>query len=148
MPALQVVLAAGDQVADVDRLTGPGVRHEAVVGVLVLPVEDVGEGPRRAGQRGMGRHVVHPLAAEPHLTAPAAQARQELLAGPRSHALPYSAAVPVAAPSARQTRSGVRGMSMWRTPRWESASMTAFCTAGMAPMVPDSPKPLAPSGLT
>ena len=49
---------------------------------------------------------------------------------------------------ARHTRSGVHGMSMWRTPRWLSASTTAFCTAGVEPMVPDSPMPLAPSGLS
>ena len=47
---------------------------------------------------------------------------------------------------ARQTRSGLIGMSMWRTPRWESASMTAFCTAGPAPMVPPSPTPFALNG--
>src|SRR5215831_20560985 len=46
-----------------------------------------------------------------------------------------------------QTRSGVIGMSMWRIPRWATASTTAFCTAGVAPIVPDSPMPLAPSGL-
>ena len=45
------------------------------------------------------------------------------------------------------TRSGVTGMSMWRTPRWASASTTAFCRAGADPMVPDSPMPLAPKGL-
>ena len=39
-------------------------------------------------------------------------------------------------------------MSTWRTPRWASASHTAFCTAGVEPIVPDSPMPLAPSGLT
>ena len=40
------------------------------------------------------------------------------------------------------------GMSTWRTPRWASASTTADCTAGVEPIVPDSPTPLAPSGLT
>ncbi len=35
---------------------------------------------------------------------------------------------------------------MWRTPRWLSASMTALCTAGVAPMVPASPIPLTPNG--
>ena len=39
-------------------------------------------------------------------------------------------------------------MSMWRTPRWLSASTTAFCTAGVDPTVADSPMPLAPSGLS
>ncbi len=38
-------------------------------------------------------------------------------------------------------------MSTWRTPRWASASTTAFCTAGVEPIVPDSPIPLAPNGL-
>jgi MFS family permease len=49
--------------------------------------------------------------------------------------------------SARQTRCGVAGMSMCRTPRCATASMMAFCTAGVAPIVPASPMPLAPSGL-
>ena len=49
---------------------------------------------------------------------------------------------------ARHTRSGLSGMSRWRTPRWLSASTTAFCTAGVLPTVADSPMPLAPSGLS
>ena len=48
---------------------------------------------------------------------------------------------------ALQTRCGVAGMSMFLTPRCESASMTAFQTAGVEPIAPDSPMPLAPSGL-
>src|SRR5712691_5803697 len=48
---------------------------------------------------------------------------------------------------AAQTLAGVVGMSMCLTPRWLTASMTAFCMAGAAPMVPASPIPLAPSGL-
>ena len=47
---------------------------------------------------------------------------------------------------ARHTRSGVSGMSMWRIPRCETASTTALCTAGVEPIVPASPIPLAPSG--
>ena len=38
-------------------------------------------------------------------------------------------------------------MSMCVTPRWDTASTTAFWMAGVEPMVPDSPMPLAPSGL-
>jgi hypothetical protein len=49
---------------------------------------------------------------------------------------------------ARHTRSGLAGMSTWRTPRWPSASTTADCTAGVDPIVPLSPIPLAPSGFT
>src|SRR6266446_3760407 len=48
---------------------------------------------------------------------------------------------------ARQSRSGVAGISMCRTPRWESASTNALATAGMAPTQPASPAPLTPSGL-
>src|SRR5262249_8855662 len=48
---------------------------------------------------------------------------------------------------ARQSRSGVAGISMWRTPRGESAATSALATAGMAPTQPASPAPLPPSGL-
>ena len=37
---------------------------------------------------------------------------------------------------------------MWRMPRWLRASITALCTAGVEPMVPDSPMPFAPSSLS
>ncbi len=52
-----------------------------------------------------------------------------------------------AARSASQTRRGDAGMSMCRTPRCATASTIAFCTAGVEPIVPASPIPLAPSGL-
>ena len=42
---------------------------------------------------------------------------------------------------ARQTRCDEVGMSMWVTPRCDTASMTAFCTAGVAPIDPASPMP-------
>ena len=48
---------------------------------------------------------------------------------------------------ARNTRSGVAGMSRAVTPSGASASSTAFMMAGGAPIVPASPQPLAPSGL-
>ena len=48
---------------------------------------------------------------------------------------------------AAHTRSAVQGMSMWVTPRCDTASTTAFWIAGVDPIVPDSPMPLAPSGL-
>jgi hypothetical protein len=50
--------------------------------------------------------------------------------------------------SRRHTRSGVHGMSTWRMPHGANASTTAFCTAGVDPMVPDSPIPFAPSGFS
>ena len=48
---------------------------------------------------------------------------------------------------ADHTRSAVHGMSMCVTPRWRTASITALWIAGVDPIVPDSPMPLAPSGL-
>ena len=45
-----------------------------------------------------------------------------------------------------QTFCGVIGMLMFRTPRCQSASTTAFAMAGGAPTVADSPTPLAPIG--
>ena len=47
----------------------------------------------------------------------------------------------------RQIFSGVAGMSRWVMPNGERASTTALTTAGVEPMVPASPMPLAPSGL-
>src|SRR5260370_6599480 len=49
---------------------------------------------------------------------------------------------------AGHTRCGVAGMGIWRTPKWATASITAFWTAGIEPIVPPSPMPLTPSGLT
>src|SRR5262249_46511226 len=46
---------------------------------------------------------------------------------------------------ARHTFSPFTGSSTLRTPRCDSASMTALCTAGVDPIVPDSPMPFAPS---
>ena len=54
----------------------------------------------------------------------------------------------VASRIARHTRSGESGRSMWRTPRCESASITALWTAGVEPIAADSPIPLAPSGFS
>src|ERR1051325_679469 len=49
---------------------------------------------------------------------------------------------------ARHTFSGVSGRSMCFTPSGLRASRTALAMAGVAPMVPASPTPLMPSGLT
>jgi uncharacterized protein YkwD len=53
---------------------------------------------------------------------------------------------PPAVSMASHTRSGRTGMSMLRTPRWASASTTAFTKAAGEPTVADSPMPLAPIG--
>ena len=49
---------------------------------------------------------------------------------------------------ARQTFSGVSGVSRCSTPKGRSASITALTTAGVEPMVAASPIPLTPSGFT
>ena len=43
------------------------------------------------------------------------------------------------------TRSGVHGIAMSLTPKWRTASTTAFTTAGVEAIVPASPTPLVPS---
>src|SRR2546430_9476029 len=63
----------------------------------------------------------------------------------RDHRLPSLLAFPFASRIVRHTRSGDMGRSMSVTPRWESASMTAFTTAGGEAMVPVSPTPLTPN---
>src|SRR5215472_18573504 len=47
-----------------------------------------------------------------------------------------------------QIFSGVSGISTWRTPSGESASITEFTMAGVEPIVPASPTPFTPSGFT
>src|SRR6202011_4325515 len=54
---------------------------------------------------------------------------------------------PRAAWIARQRRSGVAGISRWRMPSGERASISALPTAGSAPTLAASPAPLTPSGL-
>ena len=49
---------------------------------------------------------------------------------------------------AAQTRAGVSGLSMWLMPSGASASHTAFTTRGADAIVPASPIPFTPSGLT
>ena len=49
---------------------------------------------------------------------------------------------------ARHTFSPFAGIGTWRTPKGARASTTAFWTAGVAPIVPDSPIPFAPSEFT
>src|SRR5439155_1479243 len=57
----------------------------------------------------------------------------------RDHALASS--------RARQTRSGVAGISMSWTPNGVRASTTALITAGVEAIAPVSPTPFTPSGL-
>src|SRR6185295_12256693 len=47
-----------------------------------------------------------------------------------------------------QTASGLTGISRCRMPKGDNASTIAFTIAGVAPIVPASPTPFTPSGLT
>src|SRR4030095_490319 len=49
---------------------------------------------------------------------------------------------------AAQTRAGVSGLSIWRTPRGSSALHTALTSAAAGGNVSGSPMPLTASGLT
>ena len=81
----------------------------------------------------------------PSGTSAAARRRAKISGG----SLHGSASVPARASRiVAHTRSGVHGRSMWRTPRCATASITAFCTAGVEPIVAASPMPFAPSGLS
>jgi tetratricopeptide (TPR) repeat protein len=83
---------------------------------------------QRQSQRGEG-------AGDPRDTSPPARRFPH----PRHSAAPFSLRM-------FHTFSGVIGMSMCRTPRWDSASTTALAMAGGAPTVADSPTPFAPKG--
>src|SRR5215468_3049426 len=104
----------------------------------------------RAGAAGcrlaadVGRGEVRHVAQEVHEQHAVLDVRGDVLAVDGQFDLHFALAFWIAV----QTRSGVVGMSMCRTPRCESASITAFCTAGVAPMVPASPMPLTPSGFS
>src|SRR5476651_718210 len=72
--------------------------------------------------------------------------------GAQTHKRHWSGALlrtyfPLAFSMARQTFCAVAGISTSLTPSGANASITAFITAGIAPTVPASPAPLAPSGL-
>ena len=68
MAALQVVDRTRDHVADVDGLTRLWIRHQAVVGELVLAIEHGGKALRSSLQLRVRGDVVDALVAEPHLT--------------------------------------------------------------------------------
>ena len=72
---------------DVDRLAGLGIGHEAVLGVPVLEVEELGHRARRAREGGMVRDVAHAHAVDPDL-AFRPESVQELLSRACGHRCP------------------------------------------------------------
>jgi hypothetical protein len=83
--------------------------------------------------------------------ARAGQVPDRLLDGARADVVEFGgdhARAPFADCMARHTLRAESGMSMWWIPRGDSASTTAFTTAGVDAIVPASPMPLTPSGLT
>ena len=137
---------AADQVAGVDRVgAGGGVGVGRRVDDVDSPFGNQRVRPEAAGQEpaGLVGEAVVAVADDLEVLAPGQpQGRLPEAVEDRQLAAPLAASW-----MARQTRSGVQGMSMWRTPRWATASTMAFWTAGVYPIVPDSPIPLAPSGL-
>ena len=77
-----------------------------------------------------------------------APAQSEPLAVPPGRGSPRLAGASAQSCIARQTFSGVSGVSRCSTPKGRSASITALTTAGVEPMVAASPMPFTPSGFT
>ena len=84
MPAQQVLAGAGDDVADGDGLAGVGVGHQTVVGVLIMQVEDGGDGFGGASEVGVVERIGDARGAEPDFSA-VAQSAQEGGAGAGWH---------------------------------------------------------------
>src|SRR5262249_34519937 len=80
----KVLTRARNHVADIDRLTGLRVGHQADVCRLMLEIEDLGQRPRGARKRRMSSYVADLFTIDPDL-ARTFQPRQEFLAGSCSH---------------------------------------------------------------
>ena len=87
MAAPKVFRRPRDHVADIDRLAGLGVGHQAGIGMPVLKGEDLGQRPRGARKGRVIDDRGNLVAADPKV-APARQTTQELFAGARRHASP------------------------------------------------------------
>ena len=82
--ALEVGARARNHVAQVDRLAGLGIRHQADVARLMLQVEDLRHRIRRAGEGGMRHDVADLVIADPQL-ARLRQAFEKFASGACSH---------------------------------------------------------------
>ena len=116
------------------------------------PGADPADAARRRAGRAGGRHASSPTSSAATSSprswpTSATRSSGSSATSPTGNSASTPTTYEAAARSASQTRCGVAGMSMCRTPRWATASMIAFCTAGVEPIVPASPMPLAPSGL-
>ena len=76
MPPLHVVRRARDHVADIDQLAGLRVREQAVVGGLVLQVEDRGHALGGARERRVRHDVGDAVVADPDLAIVLQSAQQ------------------------------------------------------------------------
>ena len=85
MAALKVFPRPRDHVADIDRLAGLGIGHQADIGVPMLKVEDLGQRPGGARKGRVVDDRGNLVAADPKV-APARQTTQKLFAGTRRHA--------------------------------------------------------------
>ena len=84
MALLEVLARAGNHMADVDRLAGRGIRHQAILARLMLKIEDLREGLRRARERRIRRDIAHLVIANPDL-ARTFQPCEEFLSRSCSH---------------------------------------------------------------
>ena len=79
-PPLEVLLRPRDDVRDVDERAVVGRGHEHLVGVLVLEIEDPGDGVGRLRELRMLERVRDALAVQPDLARVSGEAVEELLA--------------------------------------------------------------------
>src|SRR5438067_7931359 len=111
--------------------------HRAQAGHPVRePFRDMSAVQRKIGSPSSSSHQSSCLLS----AAPAACAFDDLQ---RAHCHALALALRIAC----HTRSGVAGMSIWRTPYSDSASTSAFMTDGSPPAQPASPQPFAPRTL-
>src|SRR5690348_18428817 len=146
-PALyRVHLAVRGQSLERGDLVPAGLGGEHRAGLDGFTVEQHRAGPAGGGVAADGgRGEIGHVAQEVHEEHAVLDVRGDVLAVDGQVDLHWLLAFR-AALIAVHTRCGVAGMSMCLTPRWDTASTTAFWIAGVEPIVPASPMPFTPSG--
>ena len=125
----------------------------AIVSAVLADVREVGEPAdvdeeRRPGEAELHRRQERVPAGEQLRVLPLAEELDRVLGALGDLVVERSRDHDLTSWIARQTRSGVAGIWTSVTPRCESASTTALMTAGAAAIVPVSPTPFTPSGLS
>src|ERR1700757_119210 len=142
----RVHLAVRGQALQRGDLVPAGLGGEHRAGLHGLAVEQHCAGPAGSGVAAdVGCGEIGHVAQEVHEEQAVLDVRGDVLAVDGQVDLHWLLAFR-ASLIAVHTRCGVAGMSMCLTPRWDTASTTAFWTAGVEPIVPASPMPFTPSG--